>query len=87
MVAYFTSELFVCEGAPLIKCNGGRRNSIPNPRFPHFYSPQQRNGLIFKPLPDYSKNKIFISSILCKNINNLELKRSHLHLLWLKIFG
>ena len=36
---------FLCEGAPLVKCNGVRRNSIPNLRLPHFYSPQQRNWL------------------------------------------
>ena len=37
-VSYFTSEFFVCEGAPIIKCNVGGGNSISNVTAPHFYS-------------------------------------------------
>ena len=38
-VSYFTSGLFVCEGEPLIKCNGEKKNSSSNLMLPHFYSP------------------------------------------------
>ena len=56
-VSYFTSELFLCEGAPLIKCKGGRRNSIPNLRLSLIFIHHSREmGSIFKPLPGYSKS-------------------------------
>ena len=35
-VSYFTSELFVCEGARLIKCDGGKMNGISNSQAPSF---------------------------------------------------
>ena len=42
----------------------------------------------FNPLPDYSKSiKYSYHQLMQKKINDLELKRSHLHSLWLKIFS
>ena len=38
-VSYFTSEFFVFDGGPLIKCNGKKRNSISNLRLTHFNLP------------------------------------------------
>ena len=51
-VSYFTSELFVCEGEPLIKCKGEKEiSSLISGSLISIH----HNREISNPLPDYSK--------------------------------
>ena len=84
-VAYFTCELFVCKRAPLIKCKG--ENEIASLISGSLIS-IHHNREISNPLPEYSISiKYSYHQFGAIKINNLELKRSQLHLLWLKILS